>query len=290
MSDLHDDGMVPDARLRRMLDHAPDADAAPQPATREAILKIARNAVAPSPLTSAAPAASPASWWQRLLGRPGGGRMPWNAAFATVFVALFVTVMWHDRPVPDARLDEPAPARAPSLPETAPAPANPAEPAPAPSAPVVPAPPAERKAVPEAPQAAPPERIRRERSAAQLKESEERRAAPPASRPAPRAEAPAAGTTRRATVSARRRGPSTRTTTPRWRATESRSRSHSGSRAPDPSGGAEKPVRASPSASVANEATTSAREVPVSTPPRRQVSSTTPSQCPSGATGPDWST
>lgn len=198
MSELHDDGMVPDARLRRMLDRAPDADAAPQPATREAILKIARNAVAPSPLASAASAAPPASWWQRLLGRPGGGRMPWNAAFATVFVALFVTVMWHDRPVPDARLDEPAPARAPSLPETAPAPANPAEPAPAPSAPVVPAPaarpapPAERKAVPEAQQAAPTERIRRERSAAQLKESEERRAAPPASRPAPRAEAPAA--------------------------------------------------------------------------------------------------
>ncbi|MES2249874.1 MAG: hypothetical protein V4645_21570 [Pseudomonadota bacterium] len=121
--DLHD------PRLRRALDHAPDRDAVPAAHTREAILKMAHNLAAAS-----APAVShmteTAPWWRRLFG--GGSprsRMPWNAAFATVLVATFVTVLWHREPVPEAGLDgeaqvagAPAPASAPPA-QTAEAPA-----------------------------------------------------------------------------------------------------------------------------------------------------------------------
>jgi hypothetical protein len=54
--------------------------------------------------------------------------MPWNAAFATVLVATFVTVLWQREPVPDARLDgearvaqSPAPAPMPPSAEAPPA-------------------------------------------------------------------------------------------------------------------------------------------------------------------------
>ena len=128
-----DDGALRDPVLRRALDHAPDHDALPDPRTRDAIRKMAHNlATVPAPATPP-PAAAP--WWRRLFG--GGethARMPWNAAFATVLVATFVTVLWYREPVPDARLDGeagvasappaasvPAPAAVPSVPTPAPA-------------------------------------------------------------------------------------------------------------------------------------------------------------------------
>ncbi|PBI92177.1 hypothetical protein BKP43_21150 [Variovorax boronicumulans] len=131
--DLHD------PRLRRALDHAPDRDAVPAAHTREAILKMAHNLAAAS-APAAGPAVQAAPWWRRLFGSGSPrSRMPWNAAFATVLVATFVTVLWHREPVPDARLDgeaqvagAPAPASAPPAPaQSAEAPAVAAAPAPA---------------------------------------------------------------------------------------------------------------------------------------------------------------
>ena len=135
-----DDGALRDPVLRRALDHAPDHDALPDPRTRDAIRKMAHNlATVPAPAT---PHQAAAPWWRRLFG--GGethARMPWNAAFATVLVATFVTVLWYREPVPDARLDGeagvasappaasvPAPAAVPPAPAPAPTPA-PAQPA-----------------------------------------------------------------------------------------------------------------------------------------------------------------
>ncbi|WP_241027084.1 hypothetical protein [Variovorax sp. RKNM96] len=156
-----DDGDLRDPALRRALDHAPDRDATPHPRTRDAILKMAHN-LANTPASAPASAANNASaapWWRRLFG--GGdtrARMPWNAAFATVLVAGFVTVLWHREPIPDARLDgeakvasapAPAPAAAPTPPvaESAPSPAIVAQQAPAAEAPAAPV----RDAVREAP-------------------------------------------------------------------------------------------------------------------------------------------
>lgn len=135
MSTGMDDDDLHDARLRRALDHAPDRDAVPAAHTREAILKMAHNLAAAS-APAAGPAVEAAPWWRRLFG--GGSprsRMPWNAAFATVLVATFVTVLWHREPVPDARLDGEAqvagaPASAPPT-QSAEAPAVAAAPAPA---------------------------------------------------------------------------------------------------------------------------------------------------------------
>jgi hypothetical protein len=145
--DGDDDGALRDPMLRRALDHAPDHDALPNPRTRDAIRKMAHN-LATVPATSPAVAAP---WWRRLFG--GGGethaRMPWNAAFATVLVATFITVLWHREPVPDARLDgEAGVASAPPA-ASAPAPASvPPAPAPAPTpAPAQPATEAARDAV-----------------------------------------------------------------------------------------------------------------------------------------------
>ncbi|CAN7602814.1 hypothetical protein LJR161_004463 [Variovorax paradoxus] len=142
-----EDAALRDPALRRALDHAPDSDELPDPRTRDAIRKMAHNL---APVPAAAPAAEDegaAPWWRRLFGGGGGShaRMPWNAAFATVLLATFVTVLWHREPVPDARLDgkagvasapataqEAAPsAAAVPAPATAPAPASAPPPAPA---------------------------------------------------------------------------------------------------------------------------------------------------------------
>ncbi|MDH6169506.1 hypothetical protein M2282_004674 [Variovorax boronicumulans] len=138
---LPGDGDLRDPALRRALDNAPDREATPDPRTRDAIRKMAHNlaAASVSAPASAANNASAAPWWRRLFG--GGdtqARMPWNAAFATVLVATFVTVLWHREPIPDARLDgeakvagapAPAPAAAPT--PQAPSPAIAAQQAPA---------------------------------------------------------------------------------------------------------------------------------------------------------------
>jgi hypothetical protein len=142
MSAGFDDDDLRDARLRRALEHAPDNEALPEARTREAIRKMAHNLAAATPPAAAnVPAAQP--WWRRLFG--GGearARMPWNAAFATLLVVGFVTVLWRQEPVPDARLDgearvggavaeaPPAPREAPAVvPEARPEAAAPVAPA-----------------------------------------------------------------------------------------------------------------------------------------------------------------
>ncbi|WP_172839960.1 hypothetical protein [Variovorax paradoxus] len=146
--DRDDERDLRDPALRRALDHAPDSDATPDPRTRDAILKMAHNlaATVPAAQNTAANSASAAPWWRRVFG--GGGeprsRMPWNAAFATVLLATFVTVLWHREPVPDAQLDgeaRVAGAAAPAAAPPAPAPAQPAaEAAPPAEAPLAAAP------------------------------------------------------------------------------------------------------------------------------------------------------
>ncbi|MBI5278184.1 MAG: hypothetical protein HY854_17175 [Burkholderiales bacterium] len=81
-----------DARLRRALDSAPDGEVRPPDAVRLAVRDAARAAVA---------AAAPQPWWKRWWPQPQQ-RMPWNAAFATVLVAVLVGVMWQGEEVPDA--------------------------------------------------------------------------------------------------------------------------------------------------------------------------------------------
>jgi len=193
-----------DPALRRALDHAPDGEATPDPRTRDAILKMAHNlaaAPAPAPASTAGTAANSASarpWWRRLFG--GGAephpRMPWNAAFATVLVAAFITVLWRSEPVPDARLDGEARVGGAAAP-AAEAPAAPAAPAPATAAAPEPAaaPPAAAKQAPPTPAApAAEQRAKVPRDTAPIKEAARaqpsRREAVPA--PTPVAPAPPA--------------------------------------------------------------------------------------------------
>jgi len=154
------DGAPPaDPVWRRMLDAAPDRDAAPRPATREAILRSAHNAVAPSPLAIRQPRESALPWWKRLGGSMPGSRMPWKSAFATALVAMFVTVLWHREPVPDARLDAEAPASSPVASAPASGPAAPSSPTPPVAAPATAEPaPAARSAPAPRPSVTPLER------------------------------------------------------------------------------------------------------------------------------------
>lgn len=105
-----------DARLQQALTHAPDADLAPDASTRQAILQHAAAAVAPA----AQSAAARRPWWRVLWPEPGASRMPWNAAFATVVLAGFITVLWQGRPVPEAQPDDAAGTRVASTPAGAP--------------------------------------------------------------------------------------------------------------------------------------------------------------------------
>jgi len=199
--DRDDERDLRDPALRRALDHAPDSDATPDPRTRDAILKMAHNlaATVPAAKNAAANSASAAPWWRRVFG--GGGkprsRMPWNAAFATVLLATFVTVLWHREPVPDAQLDgeaRVAGAAAPAAAPPAPAPAQPAAEA---------APPAEAPlaAAPAPRPASPPSAAAKKAPAAEQKQAQAqrdagadavRRPAPPLqAAPAPVAPAPA---------------------------------------------------------------------------------------------------
>ena len=111
-----------DARLARALEHAPDTLEPNQPASalRDAILRAAHEAVAvppPHPAVRSGGWAALGSVWNRWM----GGRMPWNAALATVLLAGFITLLWREEPVPPAQTDLPIP--------SATAPAAPAEPA-----------------------------------------------------------------------------------------------------------------------------------------------------------------
>ncbi|KWT72294.1 MULTISPECIES: hypothetical protein [unclassified Variovorax] len=136
-----------DEALQRALVHAPDHTVAPNWRLRKAILDHAHDAVMPLAAREAPEPMRP--WWQRLLGIGGGqegaGRMPWNAAFATVLVGVLIAVLWQREPVPSPRADGDALVRAPaqrSEPPAAPSP-PPAVPAPAPAL----APPATERAL-----------------------------------------------------------------------------------------------------------------------------------------------
>ncbi|MDP2369823.1 hypothetical protein [Rhodoferax sp.] len=108
-----------DARLKRALDHAPDALLRPDRATREAIRNIAAQAaMTPDPVPPKAPSgafgwvrARARLWWNRP--RTPSTRMPWNAVLASVLLASLVMVMWYEQPVPQATPDD-APAPAPA--------------------------------------------------------------------------------------------------------------------------------------------------------------------------------
>lgn len=120
-----------DARLRRALEAAPDADLRPLPRTREAIRAAAQSAVTP--------------WWRRWRPAAGGG-VPWSAALATVVLATLVTVLWQreevpglqDVRIPSERASESAPARKASPPPVVPATVTTVPPAP-PEPPTAPA-------------------------------------------------------------------------------------------------------------------------------------------------------
>jgi hypothetical protein len=130
-----------DARLRQALQNAPDAEARPLREVADAIRAAARQALPAPAIANPIPIAAD-SWWQRLWQSTGSPRAPWNAAFATLLLAVLVTVMWQHEPIPDARPGLAVPAMAPDstpvpAPEIAPKDAAPAPtpvsaPAPAP--------------------------------------------------------------------------------------------------------------------------------------------------------------
>ena len=111
------DAPLRDARLARALEHAPDTlePAQPAAAMRDAILRAAHAAVETPQTHPVAPPgrgwrAGVAGVWGRLMGT---GRMPWNAALATVLLAGFITLLWRDEPVPSAQTDPPIAASPP---------------------------------------------------------------------------------------------------------------------------------------------------------------------------------
>ena len=130
-----------DARLRKAMEQAPDAQLQPHARTREAILAAARGAVQPA--------------WKRWWPRNARSGLPWAAAFATVAMATLLTLMWQGQEAPGSREETqvavappaaapepaptPTPATAPS-PAPAPAPATPPAPAAAPAPAPLPAP------------------------------------------------------------------------------------------------------------------------------------------------------
>ncbi|MBC5785168.1 hypothetical protein H8N03_19635 [Ramlibacter sp. USB13] len=181
-----------DARLRKALDAAPDADLRPHARTRDAIRAAAQGAVQPAWRR----------WWTRAFAAP----MPWAAALATVAVATLVTVTWRGEEPPGAQLDAPvtvqeAPAPAPGpvpakIPEPAPAPAPAVAPQPAPVPAPSAAPAPERTPVPAAAKAP---STREQRSGAPARDAvapaapaaPAETAAAPSPAPAPAAPAPA---------------------------------------------------------------------------------------------------
>jgi hypothetical protein len=125
-----------DARLKKALEHAPDEAGAPAQRVREAIRQHALAQAQAAAVRAAAPATPLArratdkpSFWRWLLGaggKPGPSAMPWNAAFATVLVAGFVTLVLHYEDTqgpPELRDSQPArrsqPSAVPAAQETA---------------------------------------------------------------------------------------------------------------------------------------------------------------------------
>ena len=99
-----------DARFKRALDHAPDAELRPDPATRQAIRSMATRALE-TRASGTVSKAAPSTWWRRawhgwIHPSAGASPMPWNAALATVLLASLVTVLWYEQPVPQAIPDD----------------------------------------------------------------------------------------------------------------------------------------------------------------------------------------
>lgn len=109
-----------DLALRRMLDHAPDHAAMPDPRLRAAIRAKALDAIRPPPVQ--APLVSWRARWKAWLGLEGQGasRTPWSAAFATLALAVLIMVLWPHEPVPGPQLDSVAEAPAPQVAPTPP--------------------------------------------------------------------------------------------------------------------------------------------------------------------------
>lgn len=118
-----------DARFQKALQEAPDAGARPAPHVGQAIRDAARGALPTPPRPLAMD-----TWWRRLWRSTAVPAAPWNAAFATLLVAVLVTVMWVRDPVPQA---QPFADSAPQLPaakvESSPVPAPAPVPVPSPS-------------------------------------------------------------------------------------------------------------------------------------------------------------
>ena len=87
-----------DARFQRALEEAPDAGLRPDRRVRENILEAARAAVSHE---------KPASHWKKWWNFTGSPSPVWNAAFAGVALATLVTLLWHDREIPDAAVTSP---------------------------------------------------------------------------------------------------------------------------------------------------------------------------------------
>ncbi|RZI87862.1 MAG: hypothetical protein EOP78_18710, partial [Variovorax sp.] len=126
MSIQDDDMLTPEeefsnAAMRRALQHAPDHAAAPDWRIRRAIQQRAREALAPPTVEEELGV----PWWKSLWAATGsrgsgsGNRMPWNAAFATVALAVLVTLLWQREPVPGAKLDGEAQVTVPAAPSPA---------------------------------------------------------------------------------------------------------------------------------------------------------------------------
>ena len=82
-----------DARLRKAMEEAPDAQLRPHARTREAIRAAAQQAVQPA--------------WRRWWPRTRVPATQWAGAFATLVLATLVIVLWEGRDVPGAWTEAP---------------------------------------------------------------------------------------------------------------------------------------------------------------------------------------
>lgn len=109
-----------DARLAQALQHAPDSDAQPREATRDAIKNIAARAIHPGARASNH---HQPSWWQRCWYSMAQIRGPWGGALATVVLGGIITLMWYEQELPTPALPPTAPEMATEVPAPAAAPA-----------------------------------------------------------------------------------------------------------------------------------------------------------------------
>lgn len=163
-----------DAWLTEALRHAPDADAAPPAALREAILREARAATAGA---RAVPA--PGTAHRLLAAWSWLARPPVAAGFASVMVATLVGLMWWDRPIDETLQRPPTPTSTPGAQQPAAAAPTPA----GEGAAVQPAPPARAGKAAAPRTAAPQEQTSAERTEPAAFSDERKRVAMPPAAP-----------------------------------------------------------------------------------------------------------